>query len=245
MLCIAIGRSGPIVWNPCTGKLKILPTLENHWLESGSVIYGFGYDRFSDSYKVVAVCMRPWDVDVKVHTLGIDSWRGIRKFPPCLPSYAPGRFVSGTLNWVARDMTGLLWVIVSLDLGSETYRQLLPPVGGVDGDNVALSLAVLKDCLCILAHCRMVSDVWIMKDYGNKESWTKLFGVPYYFGECPRLRTHYYKRALCISDEDDEILLEYEINLVVYNSKSGTFKTPEVQWFRSVDVYAESLISPC
>jgi len=38
----------------------------------------------------------------------------------------------------------------------------------------------LKDCLCVLAGCgsRRVSDIWHMKEYGKRESWTKLASVP-------------------------------------------------------------------
>lgn len=82
-----------------------------------------------------------------------------------------------------------------------------------------------------------------MKEYGNKYSWTKLFRVPYMgdVGSCP------YTKALYLT-EDDQVLLKYQAELVVYNSRDGTFKTPEIQninrWLVP-EVYQESLISPC
>jgi hypothetical protein len=88
-----------------------------------------------------------------------------------------------------------------------------------------------------------------MKEYGNKESWTKFYTVPY-------IRDgvfHFYTKALYIS-EDDQLLINFyhlesnELELVVYDSKNGTLKIPQIEIInRSLDpeVYIESLISPC
>jgi len=40
------------------------------------------------------------------------------------------------------------------------------------------TLGVVRDCLCVFARGGLFLDVWIMKEYGNEESWTKLYGVP-------------------------------------------------------------------
>ena len=239
------------MWNPSTGKFKTLPSLETLGVRGCPLIYSFGYDHFSYSYKVVALY---WSVrhetDVKVHALGTDSWRAIQRFPANAP-FQRGRFVSGMLNWLAKDITRPSWVIVSLDLGTETYQQLLPPDCLVDDVNFTLNLDVLHDSLCILASCNLFTDVWVMKDYGNKESWTKLLAVPY-FADYPqyshRVPNYSFPRALWISDEDDEVLLMLEWMLAVYNSKSGSFRTlgiPQLGHHIRAEVYAESLISPC
>jgi F-box interacting protein len=66
-----------------------------------------------------------------------------------------------------------LYFIVSFDLGNESYQKiLLPDYGEVMR---VLSLSVLRDCLCMIIN----HDVWVMKDYGHTESWTKLFTVSY------------------------------------------------------------------
>lgn len=95
----------------------------------------------------------------------------------------------------------------------------------------------------------MLLDVWIMKEYGNKESWTRLYSVPYM--EDRGLRA--YTKALYIS-EDEQLLMDCYVvgsnilKLVVYDSKNGTLKIPEIQninrWM-DPEVYIESLISPC
>jgi hypothetical protein len=76
------------LWNPSTRKYNALPSLDkppqpndgkNRFVDT---LYGFGYDYFSDKYKVVAVFMYKckgdssyvYKTQAKVHTSGIDSW---------------------------------------------------------------------------------------------------------------------------------------------------------------------------
>jgi F-box interacting protein len=210
-------------------------------------VYGFGYDHLIDKYKVVAVsmyiCYRNFtlqDIQVNVHTSGTNSWRLIQKFPPVTfynNHLQSGIFVSGTINWLVRigDQP-----IVSLDLGTESYQQILYP------DQVAASsLVVLRDCLCILARhggSQMVSDIWLMKEYGNRESWIKLASVP---------DLGWINNVLYIS-EDDQVLLEISNDLtselVVYHPINGTLKIQDSENFNDLmfqGIYVESLISPC
>ncbi|RHN69936.1 putative F-box domain-containing protein [Medicago truncatula] len=85
--------------------------------------------------------------------------------------------------------------IVSLDLETESYQKLWPDFGM---DYRILTLRVFKDCLCILTCSHMFLDVWIMKEYGNIESWTKLYSVPFLrnWGIYP------YPMAFYISEDD-------------------------------------------
>ena len=155
------------------------------------------------------------EVKTYVHTVGTNFWRRILDFPGKL-DYRSGIFVSGTLNWLLSNDSS----IVSFDLEKESYGELsLPDYGAL----VALtkSLWLLRDCLSILySHIGAYSEIWLMKEYGNKDSWTKLFRVPYIgdVGSC------IYTRALYIY-EDDQVLLEFRSKLVVYHPRDGTLKT--------------------
>jgi len=82
-----------------------------------------------------------------------------------------------------------------------------------------------------------------MKDYGNKDSWTKLFTVPY------REFIYYnYANLFCINIEHDQVWLYVCDKVYVYNFKNGTLKIPEIQGSAiirfSSNIYVESLISP-
>ncbi|XP_058725729.1 F-box/kelch-repeat protein At3g23880-like [Vicia villosa] len=87
------------LWNPSTRfKSKNSPSLDKSLVTN----YGFGYDHVNDKYKVLLdVCPRgnSNNQNVRLYTFGENSWTTIQNFP-CNPTTFPGKFVSGTINWV-------------------------------------------------------------------------------------------------------------------------------------------------
>jgi len=75
----------------------------------------------------------------------------------------------------------------------------------------------------------MFLDVWIMKEYGNQESWTKLYHVP----DIQDQGLEGYQTLYIY--EDDQVLFQFhetgggKMKLVVYDSKTGTLNIPEFQ----------------
>lgn len=242
------------MWNPSIQKFTKLPSLGYTEREGLCRLYGFGYDHVSDTYKVVVV---DWYSDdgshygldknqTMLHTLGTNSWRRIQNFP-----YTPfgadgsGTVVCGTINWLtSKTWSATSLFIVSLDLEKESYRELLPPPDHRVITVVNFMLGVLRDCLCLFSNDPTFTDVWLMKEYGNNDSWTKLFRLPH-MKDHPRSWSH--ACPLYVS-EDDQVLLDMTSKLVVYNYRDGTFKDFGIQntfscW--NSKVYQESLISPC
>ncbi|CAK8564856.1 unnamed protein product [Lathyrus sativus] len=209
---------------------------------------GFGYDHVSRSYKVVVVYYfynkgtSENTNKVKVHTLGTNSWKSIQMFPSdTVFTEKSGKYLSGTINWVAfvKGRRSDPPFIVSFDLDKESYQKVfLPDPGEIDVFN--LTLCVLKDCLCILSD----HDVWVMKEYGIKESWIKLFDF-----SCLRdpTKTSILTNVLYIC-EVDHMLLEFSYHekkkLILYDSKNGTFNNAAI-FQHTLEVCAESLVSPC
>ncbi|XP_039691240.1 F-box/kelch-repeat protein At3g06240-like [Medicago truncatula] len=161
------------------------------------------------------------------------------------------KFVCGTINWVVLDQENdSSRVILSLNLGNESYQEILQPDYDLDEPLRNFSLGVSRDYLCILAHTKSFLDIWVMKDYGNKDSWSKLFTAPvvkfldYNYG-CIMLG---YTRLVYIFEEDDQVVLEFYNKICVYNYKDGTVKIPGIQGLFSTmfssNVYIESLVSP-
>lgn len=217
------------------------------------ISYGFGYDHVTDVYKVVAVFScdsvdKVSKAQGMVYTLGTNSWRMIHGDVPLPRPFDCESlvFVSGALNWIAYEDNDN-HSVVSFDLVIESYRRLLPPNYG--GENVChVMLGVLRDCLCFIVHSLELSNVWLMKEYGNEESWTKLFHFP----EMNDSFLPPYAKPLWIY-EDDQVLMDYtvlepRINLAVYDFKKGTLKKTLTQDIKSPftsEVCVESLISPC
>ncbi|XP_057448183.1 F-box/kelch-repeat protein At3g23880-like [Lotus japonicus] len=246
-----------LLWNPSTRIFKELPRLRNRPLVGTFITYGFGYDNLADRYKVVAVLCYETDSDtggykknktdaefyrtqVQVHTLGTHAWREIQDFPSCVPFTGTGKFLNGTLNWLVSHESN--WFINSLNLGKESYQKILPPDDGNEPENF---LGVLKDCLCVLCGDALVWNVWLMKEYGNQNSWTKLFSV------ATELLPHYKGlRAIHISEDDQVLVVKFCSELFLYNSRDGTLKSLQIQIPDGCislfsGAYVESLISPC
>ena len=131
------------------------------------------------------------------------------------------------------------YCIVSLDLGNESYKEVLmpPDYGAVDG-YIHLHRRVLRDYLCmVIGH-----GVWVMKEHGNKHSWDKLFTISY-MQDLPTSRANI---KVVHMFEDRQVLMKSieggTSKLIFYNSRNGTYKSTQFEY--TCEVCVESLISP-
>ncbi|THG03833.1 hypothetical protein TEA_017286 [Camellia sinensis var. sinensis] len=116
------------IWNPTTGKHKILPSFGKGFILA--ISYGFGYDSSNDDYKVVRISNFNDSLEVKIYSLRTDSWRKIQDFPSNIigfHSMDSGKLVNGSLNWVGINPSDHSWVITALDLAKETHREISQP----------------------------------------------------------------------------------------------------------------------
>ncbi|CAL5202493.1 unnamed protein product [Lathyrus oleraceus] len=256
ILCVATCRFfldfKPLVvlWNPSIRKFKELPPFENPpGLDRLYMSYGFGYDHASHDYKVVVIYNLlginggiVWDTTkAKVYTLSTDSWRTIQPFPfDSVSSYQQGRYVSGSINWLAYSKGTHQRCIISFDLGHETYQMIRMPLG-LERTPKDPVFSVLRDWLCLIFD----HDVWVMKEYGVKESWTKLFNVTHLLD--PPFKSFVLTNVLYIFQDDQLLLLfrkDCERRFILYNFKNDTSKVSfMLKDFPQLCV--ESLISPC
>jgi len=186
-------------WNPATRTIS--DKLGHH--PNAVLCYPrvFGYDNSMDTYKVVYLHKgaRVFSLGegARVFSLGNNVWRNIQSFP--LGYYLnEGVHLRGSVNWLAirnyiydygsddDDYGGYYYdrnyitieqfMIVALDLGTETCKEFLPPRGFIEVPCFVPSLCVLMDYICfshLVKEARLV--IWLMMDYGVEESWTQLF----------------------------------------------------------------------
>ncbi|XP_057443367.1 F-box/kelch-repeat protein At3g23880-like [Lotus japonicus] len=254
------------LWNPSIRTCMELPPLRGTqwWQLKIRRSYGFGYDHLIENYKVVAVFsdMDGLVTEVKVYTLGDDSWRTIQEVFRGYPHDIWGKFVSGTVNWlsyvnVVDEILDHEQYIMSLDLGKESVRELCLPDVPKDG----LALGVLRDCLSVVDSLNgSFCVVWVMMEHGNDESWTKMFSV--YLGDLPLYISKGDNEVLLPQNlvvcNYDEVLLPSFSNFVICNYEYSIGKVSMIldiqngkSWILPVTffclepaVYAESLISP-
>ncbi|XP_047324145.1 F-box/kelch-repeat protein At3g23880-like [Impatiens glandulifera] len=258
LVCIAIDKGSVFLWNPSTRKSKRLPNCGFKKRSGGRIVYGFGYDEASSDYKVIVTKSElfggaPFKTEVKIYGYKSDSWRRIETFPKGhFPMDARGTFVGGSLHWTAsreNDFTDSLNIrkpIVSFDLSKETYSEFSQPRYGKGASDS--KLGALSDNLCLLCsiHYRRF-DVWVMKEYGKVESWSKLFSIPYpsQLEDFP----YSYSVPLCISFRKNEVLLVAGSCLVLYNVDNHTVRLTNIQdcllrYKLKAYTYIESLVSP-
>jgi F-box interacting protein len=196
---------------------------------------------------------------VRVFNFGGSIWKNIQSLPvvpfdhescyyQCMYAY-----VNDSLIWLAiREESQ--FVIISLDLSSETYRQLLPPQDFDDKMSLVVpTLAVLMDSLCFCYDFNGTNFIiWQMKELGVQESWIQLLKVSYqslpivYNVSCSRSVLF----PLCFYENSDTLVLAWDRGkqAILYNLRDNTAEktgyTNYFRWFGSKE-YVESLVSTC
>ncbi|KAH7844339.1 hypothetical protein Vadar_026970 [Vaccinium darrowii] len=229
------------LWNPSTRESHILPYYGDG--ANFGFSYGFGYDSFNDDYKVIRVAYAKGSLEVKVYSLKIDSWRRIEGFPSNLIMFQPmesSKHVNGSIHWVGTNLCDNSWVILAFDLGEETYKEIPKPNHGKEF--ALVSVMALRGCLCVVCEYAFSFDVWVMNEYGRKESWIKLVSMPYLADPRPIRRSIplWYMK-------DGGILVNLNGVFVLYDLVNHTLKHPfiyGIRDFQQAEIYVESLVSP-
>ncbi|KAJ9552266.1 hypothetical protein OSB04_016311 [Centaurea solstitialis] len=173
------------ICNPVTREYMILPTQCFQRGRFEKVVYGFGVNSLTGEYKVVRAFarnpLRPSVLEAEVYTLGTCQWRssGPVHVPYRLNAFRNfyGPYLNNHCHWIVRDKQEGeedTYEIGTFDLDKETF-QLFPSSPPVKGNyfRCQISLAILKGCLCELVACYSELTIWVMKEYGIKNSWQK------------------------------------------------------------------------
>ncbi|GER33013.1 F-box family protein [Striga asiatica] len=177
----------PILWNPFAREHKVLPKCPidfplNFPLVSScycDITHGFGYDSENDDYKLVKVMwFRNRDAwlasEEWIYSLKLNSWRRT------MGTFYRGPWpthVEGVLHALVRTGWGpglSDTKIMGFNIVSERDREVAMPKADEKG-LVHLKLDLFDGRLLAL-FCTYASDVvvWVMEEYGVKESWVPL-----------------------------------------------------------------------
>lgn len=243
------------VLNPVTREIRGVPPSPFALDPSACfTMYGLGYDSASDDYKIVTLSYYDTDNEhgydpttddystemfVNVYSFKTDSWKRVESSPydHAVGHVTSGVFVNGCIHWLASRTTDYKSAIVAFDLLEEKFREV-PPPSSVDSDKFVFNyLALLGGCLCMFNENQTY--VWMMKEYGVQESWTKFTIDDLHATEI---------KLLCLLGQEKLVLLKDDEQLVMYNFKEGTWKDVAVHG-ASEDLhveasFVESLISP-
>ncbi|XP_062014424.1 F-box/kelch-repeat protein At3g06240-like [Rosa rugosa] len=252
LVCVEVHDSYKVrvfLWNPCTRECVEVKEGNGEDSYSLPMLHGFGYDYNSDDYKVLSVLYQSKTATYKsmIYTLRTNSWRRIQDYPlGASLTEKCATFVSGALYWLVRRILNDVFtkVIISLNLTSEAYMEVPQPDYGTNTRYDQYRVGALEGCLCLLVFnitSRFQKELWVMKEYGVKESWTKYLTIPQPLG-CGNLIS--LSRLIWFLG-NDEIVLDLDREMVLYNTKTKSrtyLGIPVCSYYKS-HVYVESLVS--
>ncbi|PWA96611.1 F-box associated interaction domain-containing protein [Artemisia annua] len=197
--------------NPSTRIHKRLPFSGFRFAD-----YAFGYDDSTDDYKVVSVSL---DNKAKIYSLKAGSWKHINDVPHISPWCHRGTFSNGAFHWMVRickeSMSSYqLTNIVSLDLATETFGEVSPPVYDDEFD---------RSCTGV---------------YGMKDSWTKLVSIPYF------TNVGVYRVPLSMSNDGKFLLTFYKKLVVYDSMNCSFNEIHDFDADFEARILVESLVSP-
>ncbi|KAK9162194.1 hypothetical protein Syun_003096 [Stephania yunnanensis] len=223
--------------------------------------FGFGYDAKIKDYKLVMITNSTQTTEttdsasnIKVLTLGTNAWRKLSNVPYRV-GLGPGKLINGALHWIDNETNQ----VICFDVEEEEFKVVSRPVYYNAAARVSVSVEVteLEGCLAVVCRhqsrkCRDV-EVWMMKEYGLEDSWTKMFSIDP--KTLPPLliknkntgvfRPKCFITALCILKNNEGVLLLIDRDIVLYNLKRNTCRyihRVAIEFF-SIVSYRGSLIN--
>ncbi|KAF3657056.1 hypothetical protein T459_28634 [Capsicum annuum] len=180
--------AGHLLWNPSTNESVQLP--DHHEYPNATLsTYGLAFDSINDDYKILKIDNNGSSTPLnKIFALKSGCWRNIDNHPRGFVNSVCGEnslaFVRGAFHWICKDNLSKYFMI-SLNISNEVYGEISLPEGicNIPNSRICLKrgISVLQGMLC--AYCARPSPrgctfkLWVMKDYGVKESWTELFNI--------------------------------------------------------------------
>ncbi|KAL4588410.1 hypothetical protein LXL04_001298 [Taraxacum kok-saghyz] len=225
-------------WNPLVRKFKkirLAPAKCAEGLGRGVCIKGFGYDDVNNDHKVVRLvqyCSLHNELahsKIDVFSSKTDAWREVGDFPYYL-CYRRNfnTFTKGALHWLVsrKPEKRLDFLICAFDLTNDELR--IVPQPDFSNEKFHVNLAVLGGCLSMVCHYPKKNvDLWVMKSYGDKESWTKLISTT----DVKIIRELDFLRPVLYSKNGDEVLFEknFDRSLVQVNIGNPSAKKEKVE----------------
>lgn len=245
----------PVLWNPFSGSYRVLPGSSLEY-PTGSdyyvmVSHGFGYDSKKDDYKVLKVVEFrdqsthfPIRSGTEIYGLKSNSWKKIEDFPYSLPLIGGNSraHVNGSFHTLVYTYEKIYPVqIMAFSVETEKHYEVMLPKG-IRTKNAELSLTVVGGYLGLIYTHKSRVVIWVMKEYGVEESWSKLLTI-----RPPAIEPHELVKPLVYSRDVNKVLLNCDDKrLVWYDLRKKTVEQVHVDGipfvFYAVDC-VESLVS--
>lgn len=137
--------------------------------------------------------------------------------------------------------------IISIDLADEEWGKVEQPSYGVE--YFSLTVGVFESDFSVFCDNEETQiDVWVMKVYGVKDTWIKMFTIKYP-GDAFVDYDYLFLPPFFISNKGEILVCFGSGKLMIYNPKNDSFRYSEVANLNFEDwdlqeVYVESLVCP-
>ncbi|KAI3844144.1 hypothetical protein MKW92_032038 [Papaver armeniacum] len=160
------------IFNPFTRDCKKIPIPPS---QPGDSLckYGFGYDLKTDDYKIALYHYQfgMYDPRIHIYSSKLNSWKTVN-IPFKIPDHMV--FFNGLFHWVNGQYISGPKEMRCFDTANDTVKHFPLPRRKFRYAQVC----VLGGFLCVTGwDDNNIGEVWIMKEYGVSESWTKMFTI--------------------------------------------------------------------
>ncbi|XP_050211255.1 F-box/kelch-repeat protein At3g06240-like [Mercurialis annua] len=244
-------RKHLILWNPAVGEFITTSSWEHNY--KSDVVVGFGFDSKKRDYKVVRILVDSKGMAslpfAEIFELSSNSWRTIMGKNQKYDGYAfvTRAYLNGVVHWIAYKYCGIhhykKLAVASLDLSTETFDDLMLPDVLTEISKPHLILKVYGQSLAVVqyewspsTHYNAKCCIWVMKDYGAPESWSKQFTID--------LGNHGVFKWVLIFQGNGRILVEKrDGELASYDTETQRVARLGVHgYYYSAHPYTESLV---
>lgn len=228
------------LWNPSNRSHRRISC--PYMLPSNSLYaHGLCYDSTADDYRVFIAFRGKNKTLVAVYSLRNNSWN---RFTDNCYSFRVSDYqavVNGAVHWVMYSTKSSLPVIVYFDLAEGKFKEV-PPPPCFWNEFDEIKLVVLGGFLCVYCDgCVKQTEVYVMKEYAKKESWTRLFVMP--CAIIGRRDSFIHVKLLCLTKKGQVLISTGERGIGIYDPKDGTFLRYDSIRGNIPIAYVESLIS--
>ncbi|XP_059630092.1 F-box/kelch-repeat protein At3g23880-like [Cornus florida] len=135
------------------------------------------------------------------------------------------------------------YMIVYYDVVNEEFKEM-PPPNCINKGNI-FRLTVMRGCLSIYCNIgdQKYVEVWTMKQYGEHNSWTKLFVISRWVGA-----THLgHVMPLCATEKGEVVIIIDERRIAIYNPIKNKFRSlrhTKIDQYPGPVLVVDSLVLP-
>ncbi|XP_062162941.1 F-box/kelch-repeat protein At3g06240-like [Alnus glutinosa] len=250
LFCLTRGFDSYVLCNPSIQKAISFPHPNIGLRRLDTDIHGFGYCPKTDDYKVVRVVYVEGTTHslVEIYTLRSGAWRSFKA--PCPPyefiePFGPTSlrniFFNGAVHWPARTPDFQRNFIVLFDMEDEVFREMAMPKRLQGKEGKEFLMAVVDGLLALIPYGDDIEDndmpVWVMKEYGRAESWTKQFDIKFECGSYSYGLIGFTKNGEVLITDEQGRLCSYERN----SEQFWNLHIYEITSWLYLDTYVESL----